>query len=179
MIANVLISRQLQQFFHHVVPYILTSISCYVILFGHFNTKIIKSNKILNTIITPIMMACKETIMSCAFAWRAIERQNNKVMDSSTQPRNTEGTASLWIYIRKPLPLSIIRSTVSIGNTLSLHLGSRPDKAYSDYSGAICIVFSLNTSNCWFLFLNPTSQYKWLSWEERCSIMFQLSRLPQ
>ena len=23
-------------FFHHVVPYILTSISCYVILFGHF-----------------------------------------------------------------------------------------------------------------------------------------------
>ena len=123
-------------------------------------------------------MACKETIMSCAFAWRAIERQNNKVMDSSTQPRNTEGTASLWIYIRKPLPLSIIRSTVSIGNTLSLHLGSRPDKAYSDYSGAICIVFSLNTSNCWFLFLNPTSQYKWLSWEERCSIMFQLSRLP-
>ena len=54
-------------FFHHVVPYILTSISCYnikmtkkyhinVILFGHFNTKIIKSTKIIITIITHIIV---------------------------------------------------------------------------------------------------------------------------
>ena len=40
-------------FFHHVFPYILTSISCYLIFFlVIFNTKIIKSTKILITIIT-------------------------------------------------------------------------------------------------------------------------------
>ena len=30
------LARICSPFLHHVVPYILTSISCYVILFGHF-----------------------------------------------------------------------------------------------------------------------------------------------
>ena len=41
-------------FFHHVFPYILTSISCYFLVI--FNTKIIKSIKIMITIITPIIV---------------------------------------------------------------------------------------------------------------------------